>query len=191
MEDRALALKKAQEGNKAERDWLIEQYRPFIIRSVSHICKRQIEWNHDEASIGLIAFNEAIDRYSENHGKSFENFAYMIVRNRLVDEFRKQGKISKVEIAVFDDHYDEFDQTSSEIASSLEAFEREQTAADLAQELMLYDEVLQEYGVSLEELEDCSPKHRDTRKQLIQMAKQFSDRQEWVKSLKRTKRLPD
>lgn len=185
-----MALKKAQKGNKAERDWLIEQYRPFIIRSVSHICKRQIEWHHDEASIGMIAFNEAIDRYSEDHGKSFENFAYMIIRNRLVDEFRKQGKIAKVEIAVFDDHYDEFDQTSSEIASSLEAFEREQTAADLAQELMLYDEVLQEYGVSLEELEDCSPKHRDTRKQLIQMAKQFSDRQEWVDTLRRTKRLP-
>ncbi len=191
MLDRPLeeVLRKAQSGNPADRERLIEQYRPFIIRTVSHICKRQIGWNHDEASIGLIAFNHAIDRYDETHGKTFDNFAFMIIRSRLVDEFRRQGKILKIESMVLDDN-DEFNQASSEIASSLVAYEREQSATELVQELLMYDEMLQEYGVSLEELEECSPKHRDARKQLIHIAKRFSEETEWMIVLQRTKRLP-
>ncbi|WP_110932606.1 RNA polymerase sigma-I factor [Paenibacillus bouchesdurhonensis] len=179
-----------QKGNVAERDMLIEHYRPFILRTVSHVCKRQIGWDHDESSIGLIAFNEAIDRYNETMGKSFDNFAFMLIRNRLVDEFRRQGRILRAESVVYDDIRDEFEQTATEVASSMEAYEREQTALELAQELLLYDETLQEYGVSLEELESISPKHRDTRKQFIQMAKHFSGHRNWIDILHKTKRLP-
>lgn len=184
-------LKKAREvGNAVERELLIERYRPFILRTVSHVCKRQIGWNHDESSVGLIAFNEAIDRYNEDLGKSFDNFAFMLIRNRLVDEFRRQGKILRSESVVYDDVQNEFEQTALEIASSMEAYEREQSAFELAQELMLYDETLKLYGVSLEELEALSPKHRDTRKQFIQIAKHFSGHADWVEILHRTKRLP-
>lgn len=179
-----------EEGNAAERERLIEHYRPFILRTVSHVCKRQIGWEHDESSVGLIAFNEAIDRYNDTMGKSFDNFAFMLIRNRLVDEFRRQGKILRAESVVYDDVQDEFDQTAMEIASSMEAYEREQSAFELAQELILYDETLQEYGVTLEELEDLSPKHRDTRKQFIQIAKQFSGHSDWIDILHKTKRLP-
>lgn len=184
-------LKKVQEeGSTAERNMLIEHYRPFILRTVSHVCKRQIGWNHDESSVGLIAFNEAIDRYNETLGKSFDNFAFMLIRNRLVDEFRKQETILRSESVIYDHVQDEFAQTALEIASAMEAYEREQTAFELAQELTLYDETLQEYGVSLEELEDYSPKHRDSRKQFIQMAKLFSGHADWVEILHTTKRLP-
>lgn len=183
-------LHQAQAGNTEERNWLIDQYRPFIIRAVSHVCKRQISWNHDEASIGLIALNEAIDRYDKSCGKTFDNFAYMVIHNRLVDEFRKQGKMLRTESTVLDDDHDEFEQSTFEVASSLEQYDREQNASALAEELLLYDETLQQYGISLEELEDCSPKHRDTRKQLIEMAKRFSEYPDWLNSLKISKRLP-
>lgn len=169
---------------------LIEQYRPFILRAVSHICKRSISWEHDEASIGMIALNEAIDRYDGKQGKSFDNFAYMVIHNRLVDEFRRQGKVSEVEYTVLDAAGQAFDQTFSEVASSMEKYNREQTAWELAQELQLYDETLQLYGVSLEELEQCCPKHRDTRKQLIRMARSFSAHPDFVASLQRTRKLP-
>lgn len=184
------AIKKAQDGNRSERDWIIEQYRPFILRTVSRICKRPIRWEHDEASIGMIALNEAIDRYDGGMGKSFNNFAYLMIHNRLVDEFRRQGKISKSESVILNDNGDLFDQTSSEIASSLEIYNREQSATELAMELLAYDEALQEFGVTLEELEDFSPKHRDTRKQMIQIAKRFSEEPDWIDILKKTKRLP-
>lgn len=183
-------IKSAQEGNRSERDWIIEQYRPFILRTVSQVCKSPIGWERDEASIGMIALNEAIDRYDSGMKKSFDNFAYMMIHNRLVDEFRRQGRILKSESVILNEPGDLFDQTPNEIASSLERYDREQSASELAMELLAYDEALQEYGVSLEELEDCSPKHRDTRKQMIQIAKRFSEQPEWLDVLKQTKRLP-
>ncbi|WP_028986311.1 RNA polymerase sigma-I factor [Thermicanus aegyptius] len=178
-----------QKGNSQNREWLIGQYRPFILRSVRRICKRKVEWNDDEASIGLIAFNEAIDRYDSSRGKTFDHFAFMMIRRRLIDEFRKQGKISKSESLVLDNN-DEFELTAGEIAGSLEIYAQQESAAALAQELTLYDERLQEYGIRLEELEECSPSHQDTRKQLIRIAKRFCDYPEMKLYLERTKHLP-
>ncbi|MNN31180.1 RNA polymerase sigma factor SigI [compost metagenome] len=184
------AIQRAQEGNRSERDRIIEQYRPYILRTVAQVCKRPIGWENDEASIGIIAFNEAIDRYDKVTGKTFENFAYMVIHNRLVDEFRRQGKIIKAESITLNDSQGIFEQSANEISSSLEVYNREQSAAELAMELLAYDEALQKYGVSLEELEECSPKHKDSRKQMIQIAKYFSEQPEWVEILKKTKRLP-
>ncbi|MNW51009.1 RNA polymerase sigma factor SigI [compost metagenome] len=183
-------IQRAQKGNISERNRMIEQYRPFILRTVSQVCKRPIGWEHDEASIGIIALNEAIDRFDKGMGKSFDNFAYLVIHNRLVDEFRRQGKILKSESITLNDNKGIFEQNANEIASSLEVYNREQSATELTMELLAYDEALQEYGVSLEELEDCSPKHRDSRKQMIQIAKHFSEHPEWIEILKKTKRLP-
>lgn len=177
------------EGNSTNREWLIGQYRPFILRAVCHVCKRRVGWNDDEASIGLIAFNEAIDRYDSLYGKTFDNFSFMIIRRRLIDEFRKHGKISKSESLVLDSN-DGFELAAGEISSSLEIYEQQESATALAQELTLYDEMLQEYGIRLEELEECSPSHQDARKQLIGIAKHFCDHPEMKLYLERTKHLP-
>ncbi|MCR8645600.1 RNA polymerase sigma-I factor [Paenibacillus sp. N1-5-1-14] len=182
-------LQRSTDGSQVHREQIIEQYRPFIIRTVSHICKRSIGWNDDEASIGLIAFNESIDRYNPNQDKSFDNYAYMIIQSRLIDEFRKNGKLSNNESLMWENH-DEFESAAHEISSSLEVYERERSATDLAHELLTYDEVLQEYGILLEELESCSPSHRDTREQLIEIAKHFHKQPSLMAYLKRTKHLP-
>jgi len=88
------------------------------------------------------------------------------------------------------DNNDEVELTAGEIASSLEIYAQQESAAALAQELTLYDERLREYGIRLEELEECSPSHRDARKQLIQIAKRFCDYPEMKLYLERTKQLP-
>ncbi|GAB2723701.1 RNA polymerase sigma-I factor [Paenibacillus thermoaerophilus] len=186
IEDILLDIRK---GNSRNREWLIEQYRPFILRALRHVCKRKVEWNDDEASIGLIAFNEAINHYDSSHGKTFDNFAFMMIRRRLIDEFRKNGKISKFESLVLNS-YDGFEFTASEISSSLEIYAQQESAATLTQELILYDERLQEYGIRLEELEKCSPSHQDARKQLIRIAKRFCENPEMKLYLERTKHLP-
>ncbi|ATA59272.1 RNA polymerase sigma factor SigI [Geobacillus stearothermophilus] len=53
------------------RNELIEQYKPFIAKTASSVCKRFIREEDDEASIGLIAFNEAIEKYAPHKGGSF------------------------------------------------------------------------------------------------------------------------
>lgn len=181
-------ISQAQAGDQASRDRLIRKYRPFIVRTASQVCKRQISWNDDEASISLIAFDEAIKRYSPSYGKSFENYAYMIIHNRLVDEFRKKSRKQANE-QLFSSA-DGYEHSSIEIATSLAAYETEQSANELAYELQKYDETLQQYGICLEELERCSPVHRDTRASLIRIAKGFVRYPALMDSLVKTKKLP-
>lgn len=182
-------LLQAQKGNAEECERLIESYRSFILRTASHVCKRQIGWNDDEASISLIAFNEAIGRYDAAHGKSFDNFAHLIIRNRLIDEFRRRRRVVKTESLLLDDS-DELDLSLTEIAASMDTYTREMSAAELAEELTRYDEALSEYGIALEKLEEASPDHRDTRMQLIRIAMRFHEQHSLYAQLEKTKRLP-
>lgn len=182
-------LLQAQSGQQDSREQLIQQYRPFIIRVATQVCKRPIHWSDDEASICLIAFDEAIDRYDAAQGKTFQNFAHMIMRHRLIDEFRRRGSREHQEMLIIDN--DDYHEASSiEIASSIEAYTIEQDADALAAELVHYDMTLQQFGIQLEELEESSPTHRDTRKRLIAIAKQFVAERSLVDQLVRTKQLP-
>ena len=46
----------------------------------------------DEASIAMIAFNEAIDAYDDSAGASFLSFAEIVIKRRMVDYFRRKTK---------------------------------------------------------------------------------------------------
>ena len=60
-------------GDLSERNKLIRDYKPFIINIVSREIGRFVpEGDSDELSIGLLAFNEAIDRYDVERSKSFD-----------------------------------------------------------------------------------------------------------------------
>lgn len=55
----------AKQGDDEARNEMLKQYQPFIAKSVSEVCKRYIDpARDDEFSIGLLAFNEAIQSYS-------------------------------------------------------------------------------------------------------------------------------
>ena len=181
-------LVEAQNGNTASREEIIQRYHNFILQTASRVCKRKIHWKDDEASISLIAFNEAIDRYKEVAGKSFENYAQMLIHSRLVDEFRKKNKHSNEFLMNKEDETLELN--CAEIVQSLEAYKREKQAEELSAELADYDLALQGYGINLEELEECSPCHRDTRFRLIQIARQFILYPAMIEYLCKNRQLP-
>ncbi|GFR38095.1 RNA polymerase sigma factor SigI [Insulibacter thermoxylanivorax] len=180
-------LEMIHNGHSDLRSDLICRYKPFILRAVNHICKRPIGWDDDEASIGLIAFNEAIDRYRPDMGKSFDNFAYMVIRTRLIDEFRRAGKIERAETEW---HYGDERLSIAETAGSLEAYTQQEVSMTLAEELQCYDQRLQQFGIRLEELEKVTPKHRDTRSTMVKIARMFCTRREWLNILLTKKQLP-
>lgn len=180
---------RAQKGDDKSREWLIQEYRPFVLRIASRICKRQIYWNQDEASISLIAFNDAIDRFEPTYGKSFDNFSQLIIHNRLIDEFRKNSSLYQSE-SLYYDSTDEMEASYYEVASSLMVYNQEQSKNDLASEMIKYDQTLQGYGIQMEELEQNSPQHKDTRMALIRIAKLFSNQPLMVTHLRKTKQLP-
>jgi len=73
--------------DKRKRDLFIEAYKPFIAAVVSKICGKYKQYGIDEElSVGLLAFNEAIDKY-DGRG-SFLSFAKLVIKSRLYDYFR-------------------------------------------------------------------------------------------------------
>ena len=52
------------QNNEEDKEAFIVQYQPFIRKSISSVCRRYITEQDDEYSIGLFAFNEAIEQYS-------------------------------------------------------------------------------------------------------------------------------
>jgi RNA polymerase sigma factor len=183
-------LEQAKKGETKARQSLLDYYRPFVIRVVRQVCKRYVDWHQDEASIGLMALNEAIERYKPDEGKTFENYARLVIRSRLLDHFRTERRWSQQEIVLDFRQDDEVELSMAEISSSLESYSIQQSANILAEELTLYDTVLKQFGILLEELEDESPDHQDTRRRLIEIAHQFCDRPDHVVHLHKTKQLP-
>ncbi|UHA75050.1 RNA polymerase sigma-I factor [Paenibacillus sp. 481] len=190
-------LLRIRAGDMDTREQWLRANQAFVLRTASHICRRPIHRSDDEASIALIAFNEAIDRYDSAAGKSFERYAALIIRNRLIDYFRKQGKVQDIPFSSGDDaddasgYLDDVPELSyAETAGALDVFARQNEELALAQEIMRYDEQLALYGISLEELADCCPQHHDTRQQCIEIAERTCAAHVMLESLLRTRQLP-
>ena len=83
-------------GNSEAADLFISDYLPFIKVQVSKVMKRPVNINHDdEYSIGMIAFHEAINGYSKTRG-NFLAYASLLIRNRLIDFWRKNDRHNQV-----------------------------------------------------------------------------------------------
>lgn len=85
LKDREDLLRRVRQGDRDAREEIIRRHRLFIIRVAAAFCKRQIVWNDDEASIALIAFNEALDVFDAGRGIPFPAFARLVIRSRIAD----------------------------------------------------------------------------------------------------------
>ena len=83
----------AQQGDKLCREQLIKYYRPFYLRVASSVAKRYLVLGRDdEASIAMLAFDEAINSYDPEAGASFLSFAEIVIKRRMIDFFRRKSK---------------------------------------------------------------------------------------------------
>ena len=95
--DEGSIVRKIQDGDERLREQFIVDYRPFVIKTISRFCGKFIELeNADEYSVGLIAFNEAINGYDPVKGSGFISFAGQVIRRRLIDHSRKNKNHDKV-----------------------------------------------------------------------------------------------
>ncbi len=188
-------IKAAQEGDTSSRRMLIENNIDFISKSVSSFCHRLIGRQDDEMSVGLIAFNEAIDRYYPEKGRNFYGYARMLIHSRLVDYFRAEKRhlhMLSLEAGADwkdrDDHHPS--QSVYETNQAMERFIEEQLVEERAEELKHYRKKLNQLGIRLAELQDSAPKHADSRAVMVKIAAEFVKHPDMVKDLERTGRLP-
>ncbi|MDD4079436.1 MAG: sigma-70 family RNA polymerase sigma factor, partial [Eubacteriales bacterium] len=84
-------LQAIRAGDEDARQELLTQYAPLVVKVASGITGRYIKAGQDEeVSIGLLALNEAIDKYDPTRGASFFSFAHLVISNRLKDYLRSQ-----------------------------------------------------------------------------------------------------
>ncbi|GAB6178812.1 RNA polymerase sigma-I factor [Desulfotomaculum defluvii] len=183
-------LQKATNGDARAREELLVKHRDYIAKVSSRICKRFLSWeNDDELSIALLAFNEAIDSYDFSQRAAFSSFAYTVMQRRLTDYFRKSP--SKYELMLSE---------NTEFADSNMLFLLEQRShtsyeeglqqEKMAETIELYQQHLNKYDITLEDLVLCSPKHRDSREKLFQVAMTILHNKDFLSCLQKTRKLP-
>lgn len=177
-----------QDGNEHIRTDLIESYKPFVSKTVSSVCKRYIDdANDDEYSIGLIAFNEAINHYTNDKGSSFLSFATLVIKRRVIDYIRKEKKYIDILTSAYED--DEKARNMLESAAATEQFQLDIEAEQRMEEIIHFSERLSEFGVSFTDLTAVSPKHEDTRNMAISIARALYTDFELRTKLFKTKKL--
>jgi RNA polymerase sigma factor len=183
----------AQRGDSRVRNRLLEDYVPFIAKSASQATGRFIEPGvDDEFSIGLTAFNEAIDRYDVSKGASFLSFADTVIKRRLIDFYRSQSSRRRdVPLSDFDFEDGEDNVINYiEVQKSMEAHSKELEKASRQEEILRFTELLSEFDISMEELVGLSPKHADARQNAMDVARIIANDKEMREFLMEKKSLP-
>ncbi|KAA0546646.1 RNA polymerase sigma factor SigI [Bacillus sp. BGMRC 2118] len=186
LEDKVLAI---QKGDTNLQNELIKQYKPFIAKTVSQVCKRYINEQDDEFSIGLIAFHESIDKYSTEKGSSLLSFAELIIKRRVIDFIRKESKQRSVKLDTNVDD-EESIQNKYEVEISVEDYQKKLDQDHRKDEILHYQTLLQQFDLTFQDLVEHSPKHADARENAMKVAYTVIQSPDFKKVLFEKKRLP-
>jgi len=179
----------SKKGDTLAREELIRSHKAFIAKVSSKICNKYLIWdNDDELSIALLAFNEAIDIFDPHGGASFYSFVQMVIRRRLVDYFRKEGKHQHLSLTPLNTEDEEL--SRYDLDASQDQFRENENQNVFAEVVENYVRVLRAYKVTLDDLVKISPKHNDSRQTLIRVALALSNNYGLMEHLKKYRQLP-
>jgi RNA polymerase sigma factor len=185
-------LEPARRGDKQAREDLLKQYTPLVLRVGSQVSGRYLQVGRDEeVSVGLLALNEAIDRYDPERGASFIAFAEMVIKRRLIDYYRRQK--DRVEIPLSDLTTEDEEGNllqAVEQRESIARFHAEQEADDRKHEIVRYAQRLAEFGIRFSELVAISPRHADARLRALEAARVVAETPLMAEHLRTKKELP-
>lgn len=166
-------VEKIKNGDKHLKEKFIEDYIPFIIRVISsfHVSNSVDIKNSDEYSVGLMAFDEAIEKYDEGKSKQFLKFAQMVIKRRIIDYLRHISSISKYEIPF--SYFNSRSESELEERLNLFDFGIDSGRYELIYELKDFSRQLETFGLSIGNLPDYIPKHKDSKQMCIKIAKKI------------------
>ncbi|HHX03180.1 MAG TPA: RNA polymerase subunit sigma [Tissierellia bacterium] len=179
----------AAKGDSAAADSLIRDYLPFIKAQTYKVVGRMITDEDDELSIAMIAFHEAIESYSRLRG-AFLPYASLVMERKLIDFFRKEkrhmGQLS-IDVPVMENEDATYSETLEDQTDAYGEFEmRDATRA----EIMELTAQLQEYGITLNDIADNSPKQERTLESCQLALAHARAYPAIIEEFKRTKKLP-
>ncbi len=174
-------------GNTELKELFIDDYRPFILKCVSKTSKKYIDTNNsEEYSIGLIAFNEAIESFNEDKRINFLTFAEMVIDRRVKNYLKKEQKHSNV-IPLTSYLSNENEGVNLiENDSMIIHFDQIETRSEIEQ----LKKKLSEYDIVFKDLIQNSPKHKDARVKCIKIARFINSDIKMISRLMEKKSLP-
>ncbi|MFT5872511.1 MAG: RNA polymerase sigma factor [Clostridium sp.] len=167
------------------RSNFIEANKAFVYSITSKVCKRHLIWENDEElSIALMAFNIACDKYDKTKG-TFYGFSKVIIKNALIDFFRKNKTSPNLIFENSDGNLDYIDGKNS-----INNFEIQIENEFRIDEISLFSEELKKYKIDFNTLINLSPSHTDTRNNLLNVAFLCSREESILCHLKTKRKLP-
>lgn len=170
-----------------EADKLISDYMPFIKAETAKFLNRSPEQSDDELSIAMFAFYEAIRNYSKLRG-SFLKFAALHIKNRLIDNYRKEKRNrGNVSLYTSDDDKTELIDSISDTRDDYGEIEaREATKQEIAE----LSAQMEDFGVSFTDIADNSPKQQRTLEICGRAVRYARNNPKILEDFLRTKRVP-
>ncbi len=169
-------IRAIQQGDSDLRNKLLAEYHPFIKSVLAKVLNEFIAEDHEYFSIGLLAFNEAMDRYDREKGK-FLSFTAMVIKSRLIDELRKRNKLEAREVE------------GEEELMVIESPNFEKRLEDQL-EIKAFTDRIEAFGFDLETLIDTAPRHDKTRERAIEIARALYEDEELRNTFLKTEKLP-
>ncbi|SOC37386.1 RNA polymerase sigma-I factor [Ureibacillus acetophenoni] len=182
--------KKAKAGNEEVMNDLLSFSKPFMKKTASYICKRPIDEHDEEYSITILGFHEAVMSFNPEENASFQTFAHLIIKRRLIDYIRKETARKDQLLSLEPNEDDSSEQHFLFNEKSIYTYEEKQRSATRKEELLIYRELLSGFNLSFEDLTKTSPKHVDARKTAFHIAQIVADHEEFYNYLLKNKRLP-
>ena len=168
-------------------DELIEAYMPFIKSETAKFLNRPPDKSDDELSIAMFAFYESIRNYSKLRG-SFLKFAALQIKNRLIDNYRKERRNKgQISLDVSDEDKPDLKDT---IRDEHDTYQENELREATKQEIDELSAQMQDFGVSMTDVAENSPRQRRTL-EICQKAVQYArNNPEILEDFLRTKRVP-
>ncbi|MDP4179774.1 MAG: RNA polymerase sigma factor SigI [Bacillota bacterium] len=183
-------IDRIKKGDVELRDKFIKDYIPFVLKVISNASPgKEGLRNSDEYSIGLIAFNEAIDKFEIGRSVrafNFFSFAEQIIRRRIIDYIRVVSKRSKeIPFSYLEEHDSQFDERYMN-GQSYSRYER----IELFQEIKSFDKELKAFGIKLRDLSKYTPKHSDSREMCVKVGRKIAQNKEIFNKIINKKYFP-
>ena len=161
---------------------IIEEYIPFIIKTISKFTNRYVSIENDEEfSIGLVGFYEAVQKYNNDKGP-FLPFAQLVITSRLKNYYNKENK-HNLHISM-DSMEEEGINIKEKLSNPIE------DKSELVDEMDELKREINIFGFSLEDLVDEAPKHADTRANALDLSEKVSKDKPLVDFMYTKIRLP-
>lgn len=180
-----------QAGDERLREEFINNFLPLIKKFVAKACRHYVDCTMDEFSVGLIAFNEAIDQFRAEHQSKFLSFAYTVIRRRIIDFIRNESKQKKVMFAgSLEDKEVNRRKVAFDNKEAMKHFEIRYQNENLVYEIQEFKRILSDYGITLKRLINRCPKQKDARQRAKEIGKMIAEDEYLSKYLQLNRKLP-